>query len=1045
MFYKIEKLQNRVNELDRYRYRDSKTIDFFHLYEPEAGKETILPESYTDKKMKANDCWRGRDTYIWLNRTLEIPKEWSGKKVVAYLDLGRTGGGNNSGFESLLYVNKEPFQGVDSNHQEVILPADVAGTTVELDIMMWSGLEGGGHPQKQFYRLKEAWYGFLDDKVDELYYKSKAIVDTLGRQDTNDPAYASVLASLDTAFKEVDWLYPGSEQFYSSLEQALILLNKNMGEIEKHDVVTVHTIGHSHIDLAWLWRTKHTKEKAKRTFSTVLRLMELYPDYTYLQSQPQLYDWIKEEEPELFEAIKEKVKEGQWEVEGGMWVESDCNIPSGESLVRQLLYGKNFFKKEFGKINKVLWLPDVFGYSWSLPQILKKSGIDTFMTTKISWNQYNRMPHDTFYWRGIDGTEILTHFITTPEPGREEKSWFYTYNGLISAETVKGIWNNYRDKEINQDLLLAYGYGDGGGGVNREMLELKRQYNDIPSLPKVTSTKVGDYFEKLHDNVMSTDLYIHTWDGELYLEYHRGTYTSQAKMKEMNRKLEIALRKTEILSAWNSLENGWRNYPSAALEKAWKTLLLNQFHDIIPGSSITEVYEESHVEYNEVVRANKEIVETQQLEMVQEAEDSLVFAHLHQYNSSILVTVPNGYENHGFEVGGKNLVSQATDNGESLLLIEESKPFSLQEIRLKKTEKEQTNSALSEVSLEARTWDTTYYKIQWNVNGQITSIFDRNSNRELIEAGKVGNHLKLYEDKPMAHDAWDIDLYYYEKFSTIEELKECKIIDNGPLRTTLRFTWKQGDLEVKQHIHCYHHTRRIDFETEVDWSLRQSLLKVEFPIAVRTTEAIYDIQFGNVKRPTHWNTSWDMARFETVGHKWAALAEPNYGVSLMNDSKYGYSIKDNVMALSLLKGAIHPDPEADKGIHQFTYSLYPFSGVAHKQDVEREAIYLNNNLVAKPGTVKTPFTESLLKISSDQVFIDAVKKSEDSNHLIVRLHEIEGAQVQIQLDSYYKVKQWREVTLMEEEYSSTPQGKFTDTIIELNFTPYEIKTLEIVI
>jgi alpha-mannosidase len=1044
VFYKIEKLQNRVNELDRYRYRESENIDFFRVYEPEIGKETILPNSYTDKKMKVNDCWRGRDTYIWLNKTLEIPAAWSGKKVVVYLDLGRTGGGNNSGFESLLYVNKVPFQGVDSNHQEVILPADAVEKTVELDIMMWSGLEGGGPPQEQYYRLKEAWYGFLDEEVDELYYKSKAIVDTLGSQDTNDPAYASLLASLDTAFKKVDWSYPGSDQFYTSLEQTLALLNKRMGKIEKHDNVTIHTIGHSHIDLAWLWRTKHTKEKAKRTFSTVLRLMELYPDYTYLQSQPQLYEWLKEEEPELFEAIKEKVKDGQWEVEGGMWVEADCNIPSGESFVRQLLYGKNFFKKEFGKINKILWLPDVFGYSWSLPQILKKSGIDTFMTTKISWNQYNRMPHDTFYWRGIDGTEILTHFITTPEPGRAEDSWFYTYNGLITAQTVKGIWKNYRDKEINQDLLLAYGYGDGGGGVNREMLELKRQYNEVPSLPKITATKVGDYFEKLHDNVKNTDQYVHTWDGELYLEYHRGTYTSQAKMKEMNRKLENALRKTEILSTWNSLENGWNHYPSIALEKVWKMVLLNQFHDIIPGSSITEVYEDSYKDYNEVARINKGIVESQQQEIVHEAKNNLTFSHFHQYHNPILVTVPNGYEKHRFEVEGTNLVSQVTANGESLLLIEKSKPFAFQEIRVNRIEKEQMNSVLSHVSLEERTWDTPYYKIRWNANGQFTSIFDKSSNRELIEAGKTGNTLKLYEDKPLAHDAWDIDLYYQEKYSTIETFKGCRIIDNGPLRTTLHFNWKQGNLEISQHIHCYHHTKRIDFETEVDWSLRQNLLKVEFPIAVRTTEAIYDIQFGNVKRPTHWNTSWDMARFETVGHKWAALAEPNYGVSLLNDSKYGYAIKDNVIALSLLKGAIHPDPKADEGIHQFTYSLYPFAGVTHKHDVEREATYLNNKLVATPGAVSVPFTASFLTVSSDQVIIDAVKKAEDSDHLIVRLHEMEGTQVQVQLGSYYNVKQWREVTLIEEEYSS-PQGEFTNAPIKLNFTPYEIKTVEIVI
>ncbi|MFC0469035.1 alpha-mannosidase [Halalkalibacter kiskunsagensis] len=1039
MFFKIEKLQNRVNELDRCRYRNVEQVDFFRTFEPAAGSENILPATYSENTLKINDCWSGRDKYIWLNTTIEIPKEWDGKKVVLFLDLGRTGGGNNSGFESLLFVNKKPFQGVDSNHKEVILPCPVKGI-IEIDILMWSGLEGGGPQQEQFYRLKEAWYGVLDEKVDQLFYKSKAIVDTLTRQDQNEPTYASALSLLNKAFKEIDWSSPGSEDFYTSLYRSLTVLTSE-NEIVKHSEVNVHTIGHSHIDLAWLWRTKHTKEKAKRTFSTVLRLMELYPDYVYLQSQPQLYEWIKEEEPELFQAIKEKVKEGQWEVEGAMWVEADCNIPSGESFVRQLLYGKNFFKKEFNKTNKVLWLPDVFGYSWSLPQILKKSGIDTFMTTKISWNQYNRMPNDTFNWRGIDGTEILTHFITTPEPGRAEDSWFYTYNGLITAETVNGIWKNYRDKEVNKDLLLAYGYGDGGGGVNRDMLEMRRQYNEIPSLPNVTSTKVEDYFKKLHENVQHSDQYIHTWDGELYLEYHRGTYTSQAKMKEKNRKLELDYRKTEFLSAWNCLENGWDTYPTTLLEKGWKKILLNQFHDIIPGSSITEVYEDAHKEYDEAAFINKEIAMVKQKDMLLDSENTWVVSHPYQYKTPVLVTIPTCEADNSFESNGDSLVSQVNSNGEALVLIEESNPFSYQEISTSTLQSGQRLS-LSEVCLEERTWETPHYVMKWNEKGQFNSIIEKSSNREIIEHGKAGNHFKLYEDKPMAHDAWDIDLYYQEKCTTIDELKECKIVDNGPLRTTLCFTWIQSNVEIKQLIHCYRHTKRIDFETEVDWALRQQLLKVEFPIQIRTTEAIYDIQFGNVKRPTHWNTSWDIARFETVGHKWAALAEPNYGISLMNDSKYGYSIKDSVLALSLLKGAIHPDPKADIGIHHFTYSLYPFNGVANKQDVEREATYLNTNLTAILGKVRAEFKDSLFSISNDQVIVNTIKKAEDRNSLIVRLHEMEGGQTHITLNSKYKVKRWREVNLMEEELDSV-QSKFNYSPIELSFSPYEIKTLEI--
>jgi alpha-mannosidase len=1039
MFYRIEKLQNRVNELERLRYRDIRQVEFFHIHHPEAGHENNIPAAYSDQKWKVNDTWSGRDRYVWLNTSLNLPEEWDGKKTVLFLDLGRTGGGNNSGFESLLYVNKMPFQGVDSNHQEVILP-ELAQKQAEVDIQLWSGLEGGGNPSEQYYRLKEAWYGWLDEKADLLYFKSKAVLDSIKKQDSNDPNRSVVLTVLNNSLEQIDWSVSGSEAFYPSLYRALDTLVTEMNEIPKHPGVSVHAIGHSHIDLAWLWRTKHTKEKAKRTFSTVLRLMELYPDYIYLQSQPQLYEWIKEEEPELFEAIKKQVEKGQWEVEGSMWVEADCNIPSGESFVRQLLYGKQFFKKEFNKINRTLWLPDVFGYSWSLPQILRKSGIDTFMTTKISWNQYNRMPHDTFNWRGIDGTEILTHFITTPEPGRSEDSWFYTYNGLITAETVKGIWEKYRDKDLNKDLLLAYGYGDGGGGVNREMIEMKRQFDSIPGMPEVQSTTAEEYFNKLQENVKHSDQYMHTWDGELYLEYHRGTYTSQAKMKEMNRKLEYAYREAEFLSVWNGLANDWNDYPSALIERGWKLILLNQFHDIIPGSSITEVYEDAHKEYEKAALINREIISLQENKIVYEAPEYWSYLHPHQYKTPILVTLPaNGEKNlEAFRNNEETLVSQRLSSGENLVLIEESKPFSYQTIRSAKAA-DQKPAALSEIDLEKREWETPHYTIRWNREGQFTSIFDKEAQREIITAGSTGNVFKLYEDKPLAHDAWDIDLFYQEKFTIINALIECKIVDNGPLRTTLSFTWQSPQAEIVQKVHCYHHTKRIDFETDINWEARQKLLKVEFPVDIRSTEAIYDIQFGNVKRPTHWNTSWDIARFESVGHKWAALAEPFYGISLMNNSKYGYSIKDNVLALSLLKGAIFPDPKADLGLHHFTYSIYPFSGQTSKQEVEREATYLNSRPRVVPGKVKKEFEQSLFFISSNQVIVDTIKKAEDRETIIVRLHEMEGSRAKAAIASSIKVKCWREVNLMEDEAFT----EFIQRPMELTFTPYEIKTIEI--
>ena len=528
MFLTERKLDRRITEIREYSYREVTALEEFAAREDRQG--VVNPEVPTEfegwNKIHTGDRWSGRDRYLWLHKEITIPESWKGKRAVGIFDFGNTGAGNNSGFEAMCYINEKPYQGVDVNHKEVFFPEELYGKTFRLTFRLWSGLEGGGVPREQEHRINRADLAYLDEKVDDFYYMGMLVLDTVQNLSDTDPVKFELRNALDEACLLIDWAYPGSGEFYESVHQADDLLNEKIDGMKKDSLVKVKCVGHTHIDMAWLWRLKHTHEKASRSFSTVLRMMEMFPEYIFLQTQPQLYEYIKEDFPEIYEEIKKRVKEGRWEVDGGMWVEADCNLTSGESLTRQILIGSKFIKDEFGKDVEYLWLPDVFGYSWALPQILKKSGIDMFMTTKISWNQYNRMPHDTFKWKGIDGSEVLTHFITTPEPWNEPGSWFYTYNGLLTAKTVKGVWDAYSEKEMNQELLIAYGYGDGGGGVNRDLLKRRRRIDKIPGLPSLETSTAGEFFRDLKETVKNTDRYVHTWDGELYLEYHRGTYLS---------------------------------------------------------------------------------------------------------------------------------------------------------------------------------------------------------------------------------------------------------------------------------------------------------------------------------------------------------------------------------------------------------------------------------------------------------------------------------------------------------------------------------------
>lgn len=1036
MFLTYNKLECRVKELEKFRYRDGKVTEHFMVCEDTQGKAApAVPVSFEGwEELGLGDVWRGRDKYLWLHMDVQIPDERVGRKVLGVFDFGMTGEGNNSGFESMLYLDGKPYQGVDRNHKEVFFESPVCGRSVSLTFRLWSGLEGGGEPKEMEHKLKWAWIGWLDEKTDDLYFMADVVLKTIAQLDENDPLRHSLLANLDRAMHCIDWSEPGSDEFYQSVAQADELLNEKIEKMGKHSDVNVYAVGHTHIDTAWLWRLKHTREKCSRSFSTVMRLMELFPEYVFLQTQPQLYAYIKEDFPELYEAIKERIAQNRWEADGAMWVEADCNLTSGESLTRQILIGSQFIKEEFGKDVHYLWLPDVFGYSWALPQILKKSGIDMFMTTKISWNQYNRMPHDTFYWKGIDGSQVLTHFITTPTVDSQPGSWFYTYNGELIPKTVKGVWDTYSEKDMNQDLLISYGFGDGGGGVTRDMLERRRRIDKVPGMPNLKTSTAGAYFEKLKENVENTDSFVNTWDGELYLEYHRGTYTSHGYNKRMNRKMELLYRKAEWFAVMKALLLGGdlKEARQEQLTEGWKHLLTNQFHDIIPGSAIFEVYEDCKKDYALIEKIGKEVEEDFLSCAIEEKEQVYTIFNDSGFNLDGMVFLPEKNGTGARLMDGSRLMVQQSAEGLFAVVKDVPSMGWVQVI----VEKGQVEAEKEVFLADNRKFETPFYTIVLNDYGQMIRLYDKEAKREVIPAGQRANVLQVFEDKPLNNDAWDIDIFYQQKMREITDLTAFEVTRQGALRLVIHMEWNYRHSKISQDMVLYGQDRRIDFKTKMECHETHQLFKAAFPVDVRTTYGTFDVQYGNVRRPNHWNTSWDQAKFETVAHRFADLSEYGYGVSLLNDCKYGHDVKDNVLRITLLKTATYPDHSQDQGEHIFTYSLLPHEGDFVKGRTVQTACALNQPLEAVKGAAKLPF-ESFLSFDKECVEVDAVKKTQDGKFIAVRFHDFTGGRNTLKVNTGFSWRRYCQSDLRERPVMEWRQKED----ILLTIKPYEIITM----
>lgn len=1019
-----ERIHNLLEEIGENRYRNLVPIEEFDWYEDDGVVGNRVPKG---ESVKVGQGFRskGYDKYNWLCTKISIPESFGDENVLGIFDFGvPMGTGNNSNFESLLYVNGKPYQGVDGNHKEVFFNIKETGRELELRFRIWSGLNGGGRPREMTMSIDRAEFGVLDTAADDFYYLAMAALETHELLDENNEYKSYILNQLVEAFRLVDFTNKNSETYYKSLQTALDYLRDRLKGQGKPGV-NVTMLGHTHIDVAWLWRLRHTREKTARSFSTVNRLMEKYPEYIFIQTQPQLYDYLKEDYPDIYEHIKKRVAEGRWEPSGAMWVECDCNLASGESIIRQILVGKNFFKKEFDYESEFLWLPDVFGYSWALPQILKKSGVNTFMTTKISWNDTNRLPYDTFIWRGMDGSEVTTHFVTTTELNDVT----YTYNGESRPYAIKGVWDNYRNKDLNRDLLISYGFGDGGGGPTREMIKYIEAAKLMPGIPNVETGRATEYFRKLNETIKENPYngYLPIWDGELYLEFHRGTYTSQGYNKKMNRFMEYKLREEEMLSVFAEKLFD-KPYNREEFLKAWKIVLCEQFHDILPGSSIHEVYEDSHEEYERALKYIENATKAAKASFVTEKENAFTLFNQANWERDSIVKIPAGAETYEYTDSEGNTLPSHRCGEHDHVYVKGLKPLVFSTItRSVKACKEAS-------SFTENTVETPYYIVSWDDKGRLVRLYDKSADREVIPEGKFANVIQIFEDKPRCFDAWELE-------STIDLKKEEIPCDGNIIKTKnelgyfIHFTYNYNKSKIMQTLCLYNDKRRIDFKTIVEWKESQKILKTAFSVDIRGVFARYDVQEGNIVRPITRNTSWEAAKFEVVAHKWADLSETGYGVALLNDCKYGYDIKEDTMRLSLLKSATDPDYSADYGTHEFTYSLYPHKEEWYNSGLEEEAFDLNSPVVVLDGASALG-NESLIGFDAKNIVLDAFKKAENEEAYVLRFHEFTGRRGRLTLTTGLKFDSWCESDLME-----NPLGEWKQTAIEVEVKPYEIKTI----
>ncbi len=944
----------------------------------------------------------------WFSCRGRVPAEWAGRDVAAVIDLGFSHGGPGFAAEGLIYLpNGCPVRGLHRQQRSVRLdqlaPAaglvqffveaaanpEIRGPVTQLGDTLTAGDE-------PLYRLLRADLAVFHTGVWELVQDLDVLSQLMYELPVDGPRRWEILRAIERALDTL------------SLDDVPGTATAARGELAPALATPAHAsahlvsaAGHAHIDSAWLWPLRETVRKVARTATNVTALMDDHPEFIFVMSQAQQLAWVKEHRPEVFARVAEKVAAGQFVPVGGMWVEADTNMPGGEAMARQFVHGKRFFLDEFGVETEEVWLPDSFGYSGALPQLVALSGSKWFLTQKISWSRTNKFPHHTFDWEGIDGTRVFTHFPPVD-----------TYNAEFSGRELARAVRNFREKGRATRSLMPFGYGDGGGGPTEEMLARARRLGNLDGSARVRIEKPADFFAKAQAEYPDPPV----WVGELYLELHRGTYTSQAKTKQGNRRSEHLLREAELWAATAAVRAGYQ-YPYQQLDRLWKTVLLHQFHDILPGSSIAWVHRQARATYAAVAAELEEIIASAQQALIQPGaaqeagpDDSIVF------NAA-------PFERDGVPAmaAGRPATPPAAVTGQHL----PGGGFSL-------------DNGLLRVVIDDR--------------GLVTSVTDLAAAREALAPGATANLLQLHPDLPNEWDAWDVDRFYRNTVTDLTDVAELELVKAGEsgAAARVRVTRAFGASLVTQLITLQAGARRLDFETEVDWHEREKFLKVAFPVDVRADRSAAETQFGHVFRPTHCNTSWEAAKFEICAHRFLHIGEPGWGAALVNDSTYGHDVTSAVRAdggttttvrLSLLRAPRYPDPDTDQGAHTLRYAFVPGAGIA---DAIREGYLIN----LPPRPVRAAATGSvpaLVAVDNQAVVTEAVKLADDqSGDVIVRLYESRGGRASARLTADFTIGPATTTDLLERPLSGAgPLPVTGGRTVELSFRPFQIRTLRL--